>query len=166
MRTMPWLCLLATLPLLGGGSAGAHWIPDIAILPESSIPAMLLQCSRSTPTAGERGWQPTADDIVTLEQALPTALRDQPETQGPRHSGGPDWSRVPDGWRRQYVGIVRGGRLFVYGNFIPNAAEPRGAPDDFALTPILVCDGGPAFFGVEYDVEARRFTHIAFNGPA
>jgi len=28
----------------------------------------------------------------------------------------------------------------------------------------MVCDGGPAFFGVEYDVAARRFTHFGFNG--
>ena len=104
------------------------------------------------------------DDSITLERALAAALGERPETRRPREAGDPDWSRVPDGWRRQYVGIVRGGRLFIYGNFIPSGPEPGWLPGDFALTPALICDGGPPFFGVEYDVEARRFTHIAFNG--
>ena len=30
----------------------------------------------------------------------------------------------------------------------------------------MVCDGGPAFFGVEYDPKTKTFTHFAFNGIA
>ena len=29
---------------------------------------------------------------------------------------------------------------------------------------VMICDGGPTFFGVEYDIPARRFTQFAFNG--
>jgi hypothetical protein len=29
---------------------------------------------------------------------------------------------------------------------------------------MIVCDGGPQFFGAEYDVEAGRISHLAFNG--
>jgi hypothetical protein len=30
----------------------------------------------------------------------------------------------------------------------------------------MICDGGHAFFGVEYDVEGRRVTRVDFNGFA
>jgi hypothetical protein len=32
--------------------------------------------------------------------------------------------------------------------------------------PMVVCDGGPNFWGVEYDVAAKRFQNVGFNGPA
>ena len=83
-------------------------------------------------------------------------------TQHP--NGAPDWSKAPQGWRRQYVGLVRGGRRFLYGNFYPRSAdEYRQDPDQWRREPVMVCDGGPAFFGVEYDVESGRFTHFGFN---
>ncbi len=51
------------------------------------------------------------------------------------------------------------GRRKIYGNFAPlgiGIGNRRG--------PVMVCDGGPAFFGVEYDVERREITGLAFNG--
>lgn len=30
--------------------------------------------------------------------------------------------------------------------------------------PTMICDGGPEFFGVEFDVMAHSFTRIDFNG--
>ena len=30
--------------------------------------------------------------------------------------------------------------------------------------PVVICDGGSAFFGVEYDVERGQITGMAFNG--
>ena len=31
--------------------------------------------------------------------------------------------------------------------------------------PTDVCDGGPVFFGAEYDTNSKTITHWAFNGP-
>ena len=78
----------------------------------------------------------------------------------------PDWTRVPQGWRRQYVGIVRGGRRFIYGNFFPRREGELalGEPQWPDAEPRIICDGGAIFFGVEYDFEAGKFTQIAFNG--
>ena len=56
-------------------------------------------------------------------------------------------------WGRRYIGTIRDGRRHIYGDFGPGGHGP-------------VCDGGAAFFGVEFDVQAKRFTHIAFNGEA
>jgi hypothetical protein len=128
-----------------------------AILEGATVPTMLSQCSRNAPAAGEGTWQPAAADILAVEADLAAALAAQ------HQAGSPDWSRAPQGWLRQYVGIVRGGRRFIYGNFIPDDM-PGMEPERWRHQPGRICDGGPVFFGVEYDVSARRFTHFAFNG--
>jgi hypothetical protein len=131
---------------------------EAAILPDAAVPALLQQCSRSAPEAGEGTWQPTAADIAALEAALPAALAERAR---------PETANAPQGWRRQYGGIVRGGRRFIYGNFTPQGPNLDGPdPTRWRTSVQIVCDGGPSFFGVEYDVEARRFTHLAFNGSA
>ena len=69
---------------------------------------------------------------------------------------------APKGWIRQYVGIVRGGKRFLYGNFAPGWIE-QYTPER-RERPITLCDGGPSFFGAEYDVEMDAISHLAFNG--
>jgi hypothetical protein len=48
--------------------------------------------------------------------------------------------------------------------------EPNGPPGfrrfDWHRQVVGVCDGGPAFFGVEYDPATKRFSHFEFNGIA
>ncbi|MCW4460575.1 hypothetical protein OK349_02570 [Sphingomonas sp. BT-65] len=137
----------------GGQAIGA----DIAILPPATIAEMLHQCSREAPASGTGSWQPTISDIAKLEAALPDALA----STNPR--GGEDLRNAPTGWRRQYVGIVRDGRRYIYGNFIPKGVvEPSMM--NWRREPVRICDGGPTFFGVEYDVANARVTHLAFNG--
>jgi hypothetical protein len=93
------------------------------------------------------------------------ALRERPERLGSHSGDEVDWARAPRGWRRQYVGIVRQGRRFIYGNYFRHEPSQDAIfGDDWRRESTRVCDGGPVFFGVEYDVEAQRFTHIAFNG--
>jgi hypothetical protein len=128
-----------------------------AILDGATVPTMLSQCSRNAPTAGEGTWQPAAADILALEAGLAAALTAQHRARSP------DWSHAPHGWLRQYVGIVRGGRRFIYGNFFPDDM-PGMEAERWQHEPVRMCDGGPVFFGVEYDVETRRFTHFAFDG--
>lgn len=142
--------------LFASCSAGQIGMPASAtVLPESQIGAMLRQCSRASPSAGQGGWRPSAADISALERRLLAALADAPQARA-MSNGAP-----PQGWLRQYVGLVRDGRRYVYGNFAPQGDV---SSSDWRRTPLIVCDGGPDFFGVEYDVESQRFTHLAFNG--
>ncbi|WP_106640247.1 hypothetical protein [Allosphingosinicella vermicomposti] len=124
------------------------------ILPASAAAAMLNQCSRPAPDAGEATWQPSQNNIDRLEAILPEALAVAPEMRG---TGTPNLKK----WERQYVGLVRDGRRFLYGNFFP--AQPQ---DSWRNAPMIVCDGGADFFGVEFDIGAGRISHIAFNGSA
>lgn len=130
---------------------------DFVIFAPGKAEELLRQCSRLTPKPGEGGWTPAAADVVRLEARLRGAFQvaaldayAQKALEG-----------APKGWIRQYVGIVRGGKRFIYGNFLP-------AGDGFAARwreqPIDVCDGGPALFGAEYDVEMDAISHLAFNG--
>jgi hypothetical protein len=154
--------------LIAACAAAATPLPDDAvILPESQAAALLHQCSRPTPPPGETSWQPGAADIAALEAALPSALRPRPEIHGLRYGTEPDWTRVPVGWRRQYVGIVRRGRHYIYGAFYPRSFdEGRPFPSNWRTEAVNICDGGPPVFGAEYDVQGRRFTHFAFNFEA
>lgn len=93
-----------------------------------------------------------------METALPAALAATPAARGE------DFSNLAGRWRGQYVGLVRGGRRFLYGNFFP--VDERNEMAGWRERPMIVCDGGPPFFGAEYDVEAGRISHLAFNGAA
>jgi hypothetical protein len=116
--------------------------------------SLMHQCSRATLGPVEGTWHPTWDDVAAFEAALPGALGADPRGREllNRHA--------PQGWLRQYGGLVRGGRRFVYGNYFPREAGLGHWRDRV----VIVCDGGLNFFGAEYDVKARRITHLDFNG--
>lgn len=90
-----------------------------------------------------------------MERALPAAL---PPASNWR---GSSLANAPKGWLRQYIGIVRGGRRVIYGNFFPNAPGERA---QWRQAPVIVCDGGPVFFGVEFDADRGVILDIEFNG--
>lgn len=119
---------------------------------------LLAQCSRTTPKRDKGGWTPSTADIARFEAKLSATL--------PRVRTVPDagdrLKDAPKGWIRQDVGIVRGGKRYIYGNFAPASLEEY-APGRRTL-PIAVCDGGPGFFGVEYDMQRDAISHLDFNG--
>jgi hypothetical protein len=72
---------------------------------------------------------------------------------------------------RQYLGIERGGRRRIYVNLLGGelfsparrAAHGRAVEHAWRSTAFVMCDGGPDFLGVEYDIASRQFTRIDFN---
>jgi hypothetical protein len=64
-------------------------------------------------------------------------------------------------YQRQYLGFLRGGRRFVYINVFP-AHFLRAVRDSTKELPRM-CDGGTITWGIEYDVEKRRFLAFAPN---
>ena len=166
MRTTARLLVGLALLLPACGAASQSLPPDALVLPGSAAVQLLHQCSRPAPSPGEATWTPGAEDIERLESALADAIRPRAEIRRSHYASDPDWARVPLGWRRQYVGIVRGGRRFIYGNFFPRREGELalGEPSWPDTDPRVICDGGAIFFGAEYDVEAGRFTQLAFNG--
>jgi hypothetical protein len=115
---------------------------------------LLRPCSRFAPAADGAFWQPTAEQIGTLQAALPAYVQTR------RDSG----LRVPPAtvsYRGQYIGFTRAGVPLIYGDFQSAAGYPDWAPEGKAIT---VCDGGPRNWGVVFDPVTRRFDEIEFNG--
>ncbi|MGE3691653.1 MAG: hypothetical protein AB7F98_09760 [Novosphingobium sp.] len=165
--------LLFSLAMACAPAGSVAGLPEGAyVLAGEQANLLLQQCSRGTPAKGESTFQPEASDITAMEGALAEALANRSQyapgtgmRNAPQPSQ-PDFAHAPQGWKRQFLGIVRGGRRYIYGNYFPAADFPGGRQPDPATSAVMVCDGGPAFFGAEWDVAARQFTHLAFNGFA
>jgi hypothetical protein len=141
---------------------------DGAIFPEAKARDLLNQCSRGVPGPVGRTWTPSAIQIAELEARLPEALDNVLAKRGEYQNRSRDFLR-------QYGGFIVGGRKIIYMN-----AFPRGLIDgersvfvqrkpplpDWHSEAEGVCDGGPAFFGVEYDPATKTFSNFQFNGLA
>lgn len=119
--------------------------PGPTVLSGETANALFDQCSRQVPDGGSAVWRPAVEDALALERMLIPALKKRhPEI---------DWTGFPERWERRYVGVIRANGRYVYGDYYP-----LGSSD--------VCDGGPSYFGAEYDVRSKRISHLAFNGVA
>lgn len=147
------LCLSSAACSRSGSSVG----PDAVVLPQPAGLQILNQCSRNAPPVGQATWEPSAADIELLEAQLLPALKADPRS---REIIG---LNPPSGWRRQYIGITHNGERTLYGNFFPKDAL---SGDRWLTEPVSVCDGGPAFFGVEFDMATGRISRLEFNGVA
>lgn len=149
-----------------------------AVLPTSAGKRLLDQCSRRTAWGIRDFWTPDDSAIAILEEKLPMFV----------DSVGRSWKSlreaVPrDAYLRQYIGIVRwNGERTIYVNAFhrrhlealndarAQIARQQGRPvsDTVAwrLVPLVVCDGGEAFFGAEYDPQTGRFSNLRVNARA
>jgi hypothetical protein len=139
-----------------------------AVLPLSAAPALLRPCSRAAPPFTSL-WTPGARDIAQLEEDLAAYLA---RADTARTTPGFPAPPLLASYYRQYVGFVSpGGRRLIYVSAF--APAQIGPPADMGRDtaswrrePVMVCDGGDAFWGLEYDPASRRFRGLAFNGVA
>jgi hypothetical protein len=149
----------ALLPIVEG--AGFQGV----VLPAKAARAVLCQCSRESLGVASGYWTPTTSDLSQLEARLPDYLRAHP------HARRFDQWRNLGAYLRQYLGIERAGRRLIYVNVIGGplfsparrVSHRRAVERAWRSTVLVVCDGGPDFFGAEYDVAGQRFTRIDFN---
>jgi hypothetical protein len=123
------------------------------VLPANEGAPLLAQCSRSAPNNVEAYWIVQQSQIKELEKRLELFLR----------SSKVGSSALPiKRFSRQYVGFVKGGKRYIYGNFY--RAESISQGEDNA--PAVVCDGGKSFWGIVFSIESKTFQDLKFNGPA
>jgi hypothetical protein len=116
----------------------------------------LHQCSRMTPAGDATPALLSQPDLKEFESGVtayvashpPARTNDRVEELGLYH--------------RRYAGLNRNGHRRMYVSFI--TADLSGARSDWRAPNFGACDGGVNFFGVEYDLDAHEFTHIAYNG--
>ena len=121
------------------------------ILSPKKGPILLGQCSRSTPQNVESFWTPERSQIAELERLIEPFLRSSPAGMGVLPLAH---------FHRQYVGFVKDGKHYIYGNFY------RIKHKDEAVEPVVVCDGGSSFWGVVFSVDSKTFQELKFNGEA
>jgi hypothetical protein len=120
-----------------------------AIVPVDKAPELLRQCSRSSINPIEGYWRPTANLVREMETRLAVELRTEPRLE------------ALDSYTGQYAGVVSGGRQLIYGSFVSSAL----AADEWRRSVVILCGGGPAAFGVTFDIATRTFGELQINVP-
>ena len=127
---------------------------------------LAVTCRTRSPGPVQGIWSPSDQQLAELEnRLLPTLCARLSGRSGTLHA---------EDFIRQYAGFVIGGRRIVYVNgvhrsYIEKRLEVQRtdsfhlAGSDWQHEPIVVCDGGAQFFGVEYDTDAKTFKNFEFN---
>ena len=143
--------------------------------------AVLKQCSRTRFPDVSETWEPAAEQLPALEEALSDALRRGIE----QYSWSGSYKPNVRNYYRQYVGIVLNGKKVIYVNGFDDSyaveiqhqpAEKRAArylqglpaafrdSESWRWVPVVVCDGGPRYFGALYDPQTGTVVRFEFNG--
>src|SRR5262249_847349 len=148
-RFLACVCLAAGS--LAIAMAAEVTLPDRAtILSTSEGPKIIRQCSRPGPENVSDFWMPAVADVLAAEKELPSLLRDSGHKIKLENTN------------RQYVGIIAHGKKLIYVNgFSVDPSMPHG----WRASATIVCDGGDAFLGAEFNPVTKAFTHLEFNGP-
>ena len=142
IRTYMACTLLFAVRCAFAASIGAYSFP-----PDKG-PLLVQQCSRDSPRDAKDFFKPTPSQIVELEERL-----------GPYLDGVRPDIHFQD-YNRQYVGFMKSGVRYIYGNFF----KPEPGDWSLALEPVIICDGGDVAWGVVYSLESKAFQDLHFNG--
>jgi hypothetical protein len=145
---------------------------DMGVLLHGEQAEWLLvpRCSRRTPVPVDGYWAVSADTIQRLEEALEPVLREAISHR--------DLGTTPNDYYRQYAGAIIGGRPMVYisafHRFVFESA--RAKPDLDRMTHatewrtraigVTLCDGGPMYWGAEFDPATGEADNVLFSGSA
>ena len=119
---------------------------------------LLGQCSRPGPTNAADYFTPSSGEVTAIETSVARTLEANRARYAANASLAFDWPRDPSLYNRQYVGFVMDGERKIYGNFVP--ARVATSSD----RPVLICDGGPDLFGVQFDIATGEVDRIDFDG--
>lgn len=160
----------------GGSMHALH--ENASVLPVSAGPRLLDQCSRATPKAIRGFWTPSDSLISELEDGIWEFLASAINRGAIRRNR----ITLREDYR-QYIGVVHwNGKRTIYVNGFnrdylislnrTRSEVARNHPTVSAdtvkwrLVPIAVCDGGPSFWGLEYDPSSKRFSKFRINESA
>jgi hypothetical protein len=143
-------CLLTTIAI-------GQQEQRFALLPAGEASRLAQMYPKRGPEAIEGSWQPTKEQIDTLE----TNIQSVTEL---RNFGAPHGEKIahPEQYFRQYLGVVRGGKMRIYVNAMCDVkAEP-----DWRDHLEIVMDGGSCFWQAWYDPTSGKFLELSINGRA
>jgi len=164
-RVVAWIAFAAVAIAAAGALAADPLNPAWGtIFAGEKARALMHQCSRGSPGPVGGTWTPSEADIAALEPALAKLLDEQLAKR-----------RFPGSaaeYYRQYGGLVIAGRRMIYVNGFHkyliarrgNSGELLPPAETWRSQAVMICDGGPIVFGVEYDPATAGFVHFSFNG--
>jgi hypothetical protein len=151
---MVWKNTICLVLLLAGPAVSAEIASERAVvLKLSAFKDGFRLCSRKGPENVTGYWELDQAEVGRIDLALMRYMvRSGLKTR---------LSLATDGYVRQYLGLIRDGRRFVYINaFGARTGEDLAkARSEFAKW----CDGGSLFWGIEYDVRTKSFVNFAAN---
>jgi hypothetical protein len=135
------------------------WPERGVVLAGDAARQLVHQCSRPAPDAAavEGTWMPSTGQVLRVDSQLSVRLRR--ELSGERD--------LPVAlFHRQYAGLKVHGRdiIYVNGFAISPHDSTAGWSARWRTEPIVVCDGGKAFFGAAFDLERDSLMLLGFNG--
>lgn len=146
------------------GQSDSLKLPVSFILDSSQGPKMLRQCSRETPKNISAYWTLSQNDKRDLESNfynIDSLIASECCLLNGR-------LKTYKGFAFQYVGVVIKKRKYVYINAFPEREleeyKKMSIVVDISKSPMIVCDGGPDYWGALFDIEAKTFNHLSFNG--
>ena len=154
---------ICTIQALSSHEQDSSFKPVFSSVMDTSLGRkMLYQCSRSAPGNVKGFWRPSNEDVKNLEDNFTKIL--QLAGTGCCNSG-PGIEHL-EKFGFQYLGVVIKGRKYIYINAFPisEVQEFEKTGGDPLREPMIVCDGGPAFWGALFEVESKKFSALAFNG--
>ncbi len=121
-------------------------------LKAEQAPELLKPCWGGGPIPEGELWLPTAVEVAALE----TRLEKHMATIKLGNRGTPAAGVQSRG---QYVGFMRGEVKHIYASYVPAR--------DFSWAngnAIIVCDGGPSFWGIVYNTATGQFSDLKVGG--
>lgn len=116
-------------------------------------PKLFKQCSRITPKPAGPYWLPSSSVIAKLEVQLTEYL-----VQAGFERWRSRWHSGP--YRGQYVGFMQEAKKFIYASYSRDYIDDHFKDGEA----IVICDGGPSFWGIVYDLEKEEFSDLQTNG--
>lgn len=156
--------LLPALPTQSPTATGQTVNPShgVVLSESAGIPVRRPRlCNRPMPWPIEETWTPEPGVITRLELRLGPALSEALT----RASSGRYPKPEVQGFYRQYLGFIVGGRRIVYisGAYERVVQYARNA-EDWKTTAWNGCDGGLSLFGAVYDPATDTIDNVIFNG--
>jgi hypothetical protein len=142
-----------TLMLLISAHASptASWQKHGVILNGQAARGLLRLCYRPELQASAQ-WIPSSDQVTQLEARLKAKFSTFKyltfKPAGPLGN-----------YYRQYAGFVVAGRKIIFVNFFPTDISTQWRSEA-----VLMCDGGPSFWSVEYEVDEKKFVNAVASG--
>ncbi len=152
LASLLFIAFFSAVPALAGDWAGLSAKGPLVINLENA-PALFEQCSRASPKPSGKIWLPSESEVIEMEEKLVKIF----DSLGDEFLSDPRWSK--GAYRGQYAGYGTGSERHIYGAYVTEEAASNQAKGEV----ILVCDGGPAAWGILFKVATSEFFQPVAN---